>query len=73
MVIWAVVLMISIVRHPSKRGIHDLFAGSAVVRPIEGSRGTVSGVAVAALVIAIIPLLAIIALIFLGSQVNSVR
>jgi uncharacterized RDD family membrane protein YckC len=72
-VIWAIVLMVSIVRHPSKRGIHDLFAGSAVVRPIEGSRGTVSGIVVAALVIAIIPLLAIIALIFLGSQVNSVR
>ena len=72
--IWGVVLLVTVVRHPSKRGIHDLFAGSAVVRPITaGSRGTASGIAVAALVIAMIPLLAIIVLIFLGSQVSSIR
>ncbi len=71
--IWEVVLMVTVVRHPSKRGIHDLFARSAVVRPIAaGSRGAASGIVVGALVIVIIPLLAIIALIFLGSQVNSV-
>ena len=70
--VWVVVLLVSTVMSPTKQGLHDRFANSAVVRPI----GASSGLAVACLVLVIglllLAILSIVALIFLGGQVSTI-
>jgi uncharacterized RDD family membrane protein YckC len=39
--LWALVLLISTVSSPTKQGLHDRFAGSAVVRPVGASNALV--------------------------------
>jgi uncharacterized RDD family membrane protein YckC len=59
--VWAVILMISTATSPTKQGLHDRFANSAVVKP--SGQGT-SGIAMACmLVIGLIVVLAIIGII----------
>ena len=71
--VWYVALLITTVRSPMKQGFHDRFANSAVVRPRASSS---SGPAAACLIIALVlfgfAILAIVALIFLGSQVSNI-
>jgi uncharacterized RDD family membrane protein YckC len=70
--LWVVVLLFTTVTSPTKQGLHDRFANSAVVRPI----GASSGLAVACLILVIgllvLAILSIVALIFLGGQVSSI-
>jgi uncharacterized RDD family membrane protein YckC len=70
--IWAIVLLITTATSPTKQGLHDRFANSAVVRPA----GAGSGVATACLVIVIglfvLAILSIVALIFIGGQVSTI-
>jgi uncharacterized RDD family membrane protein YckC len=70
--IWVIVLLITTATSPTKQGLHDRFANSAVVRPA----GAGNGVAVACLVIVIgllvLALLSIVALIFIGGQVSTI-
>ncbi|MEA2608518.1 MAG: hypothetical protein QOJ75_761, partial [Chloroflexota bacterium] len=69
--IWGLVLLATAARSETKQGLHDRFAGSALVRP---SHRASSGPALACLVVAILlgllVVLAVVALIFLGSQVG---
>jgi uncharacterized RDD family membrane protein YckC len=59
--VWAVILLISTASSPTKQGLHDRFANSAVVKP--SGQGT-SGIAMACmLVIGLIVVLAIIGII----------
>jgi hypothetical protein len=37
-VIWAIVLFVSVVTSPTRQGLHDRWAGSALVRPAEADR-----------------------------------
>ncbi len=71
LLVWSIVLLISTVSSPTKQGLHDRFANSAVVAPASGSTG---GLALACLLIialvAVVFLVAIVALIFLGGQVS---
>jgi hypothetical protein len=67
-----IVLLVSTVMSPTKQGLHDRFANSAVVRPA----GAGSGIAMACLVIVIalfvLAILSIVALIFVGGQVSTI-
>lgn len=71
--VWAIALLVTTVRSPTKQGLHDRFANTAVVRPAGESS---SSLATTCLVIALIVIgfffVAIIALIFLGSQVSDI-
>jgi len=67
--IWLVILTISVASSPMKRGIHDRFAGSAIVRPAGASNAVAVACLILVVIFAIIPFVAIIALIVLGGQV----
>jgi uncharacterized RDD family membrane protein YckC len=71
--VWTIILLVSTATSPTKQGIHDRVAGSAVVQPADA--GT-SGAALACLVIAVIllglALVSFVALILLGNQVSSI-
>jgi uncharacterized RDD family membrane protein YckC len=71
--LWVLILLITTATSPTKQGLHDRFANTALVRPT--GQGT-SGLATACLVIVgILVLLAVIsfvALIFLGGQVETI-
>jgi uncharacterized RDD family membrane protein YckC len=71
--VWVFVLLVTTVRSPTKQGVHDRFANSAVVRP---SNQSTSGLATACLIIAVVLILLFVfsigALIFLGSQVSDI-
>jgi uncharacterized RDD family membrane protein YckC len=70
--LWALVLLTTTASSPTKQGLHDRLANSAVVRPVNAGNGLVISCIVIALILAAIPLLSIVALIFLGSQVSSI-
>lgn len=71
--VWLIVLLVTTVQSPTKQGLHDRFANSAVVRPRDASRG---GLVMACLMIVLVlfavALFSIVALIFLGSQVSDI-
>jgi len=71
--VWTIILLVSTAASPTKQGIHDRVAGSAVVQPAGAGS---SGAALACLVVAVIllglALLSFVALILLGSQVSSI-
>ncbi|HEY6568640.1 MAG TPA: hypothetical protein VIZ22_00025 [Candidatus Limnocylindrales bacterium] len=73
LLLWSLVLLISTVTSPTKQGLHDRFANSAIVAPASGSMG---GIALACVLIVgaivLIALVAIVALILLGGQINSI-
>ena len=68
--VWALVLLVSTATSPTKQGIHDRVANTAVVRPVGSSSGAV--VLGCILIIVLGFLLSLVALIFLGSQVSSI-
>ncbi|HSL77796.1 MAG TPA: RDD family protein [Candidatus Limnocylindrales bacterium] len=70
--IWTIVLLITTASSPTKQGLHDRIANSAVVRPANAGNGLVVACAVIAVVLAALALLSIIALIFLGGQVSEI-
>jgi uncharacterized RDD family membrane protein YckC len=71
--VWSIVLLVSTVRSPTKQGLHDRFANTAVVRR---SGQSTSGLATTCLIVALVLLLfavfSIVALVFLGSQVSDI-
>ena len=70
--LWALVLLITTAASPTKQGLHDRLANSAVVRPVDAGNGLAISCVVILLILLAIPLLSIVALIFLGSQVSSI-
>jgi len=67
---WQLILLVTTASHPQKQGLHDRFANTAIVQPLNaGSGGVVIGCIVIAIAIAI---LSIVALIFLGGQVSAI-
>jgi uncharacterized RDD family membrane protein YckC len=71
--IWYLVLLGTTVSSPTKQGAHDKFAGSVVVQPRGGSsNGLIVGCLVIIAFLVLIPIIAIVALIFLGSQVSGI-
>jgi uncharacterized RDD family membrane protein YckC len=70
--LWALVLLITTAASPTKQGLHDRLANSAVVRPANAGNGVVVACAVLLLIVVGIALLGIVSLIFLGAQVSSI-
>ncbi len=72
-IVWVVLLLISTGTSPTRQGLHDRFAGSAVVQPSgQGSSGIVLGCLIIIGLLVILPLLTIIFLIFIGSQMSDI-
>ncbi|MEO5964099.1 MAG: RDD family protein, partial [Candidatus Limnocylindrales bacterium] len=70
---WTVILLITTVTSPTKQGLHDRFAGSAVVRPASAGNGLALTCLVVALILPIVvAVLAVISLIALGGQVSNI-
>ncbi len=71
--VWVIALFVTTWRSPTKQGLHDRFANTAMVRP---SNQSSSGLLTACLIIVVVVLLlfvvSIVALIFLGSQVSDI-
>ncbi|HEX5828602.1 MAG TPA: hypothetical protein VFY23_13840, partial [Candidatus Limnocylindrales bacterium] len=57
---------------PTKQGLHDRFAGTAVVRSATAGNGGALACLVVALIIPVIAIVSLIALIGLGGQVSSI-
>ena len=70
--IWAIVLLVTTATSPTKQGLHDRFANSALVRPVTAKDSWVTACVVIAFILAAIALLSIVGLIFIGGQVSSV-
>jgi hypothetical protein len=70
--VWAIVLLISTTTSPTKQGLHDRFANSAVVRPAGAGTGLATTCLVVVIVLLLIGLASIVALIFLGGQVSAI-
>ena len=71
--LWYIVLLVSTAISPTKQGIHDRLARSAIVQPADRTSNTV---AIACLVIVVgfllVSVLSFIALIFLGGQIEGI-
>jgi uncharacterized RDD family membrane protein YckC len=70
--IWMIVLLITTATSPTKQGLHDRFANSAVVRPTNAGNTAVVACLVIVLILVAIAVLSIVALVFLGSQVSDI-
>ena len=70
--LWLIVLTISMATSPTKQGIHDRFARSAVVQPAGASNAVVVGCLVLVGILVVLPLLVlVVALVFLGGQLST--
>jgi uncharacterized RDD family membrane protein YckC len=68
-----IVLLVTTVSSPTKQGLHDRFAGSAVVQPADrGTSGAATACLVVVIVVVVLALLSIAALIFLGGQIEQI-
>ena len=73
MLIWAIILLITTATSPTKQGLHDRFANTALVRPAgQGTSGVATACLVIVVVIALLAVVSIIALIFLAGQVSTI-
>jgi uncharacterized RDD family membrane protein YckC len=72
--IWYVALLVTTASDPRRQGIHDRFAGTAVVKEAgRSNNGVVIGcIVIAVLLVVVLPIIAIVALISLGSQVSEI-
>jgi uncharacterized RDD family membrane protein YckC len=67
---WQLVLLVTTATHPQRMGLHDRFANTAMVRPVNaGSGGYIIGCVLIAVAIV---LFSFVALIFLGAQVSAI-
>jgi uncharacterized RDD family membrane protein YckC len=71
--LWSIVLLVSTAISPTKQGIHDRLARSAIVQPADRPSNTVA-IACLAIVLAlvVISIVSLVALIFLGGQIEGV-
>jgi len=71
--VWIIALFVTTVRSPTKQGLHDRFANTAVVRPAsESSSNLATTCLVITLVVVGLFFALIIGLIFLGSQISNI-
>jgi uncharacterized RDD family membrane protein YckC len=70
--LWTLVLLFTTATSPTKQGLHDRIAGTAVVRPASAGNGLAIACLLVALVIPFLLLVSLIALVFLGSQVSDI-
>ena len=70
---WPFLLLITTIISPTKQGLHDRIAGTWLVRPASAdSSGLALGCLILIALIVLIPIIGIVSLIFLGSQVSTI-
>jgi uncharacterized RDD family membrane protein YckC len=73
LLLWSIVLLVTTAASPTKQGLHDRFANSAIVQPVGGSSsGLVLGCLLILGLLGLLFLSAILALVFLGGQVSTI-
>ncbi len=72
LLIWSVVLLATTITSPTKQGLHDRFANSAVVQPVGGGNGIAMACLLILGLLVLLAVIAVLALIFLGGQVSSI-
>lgn len=70
--VWAIVLWITTASSPTKQGLHDRYAETAVVRPVGSSNTLVWTCLVLVILIPILAVLVLFSLVIVGSQVSTV-
>jgi uncharacterized RDD family membrane protein YckC len=70
--IWTLVLFISTVSSPTKQGLHDRFANSAVVRPANAGNGLVWACLIIVIAVPVVAFLAVIGLIMSSDQIRDI-
>ncbi len=70
--IWSLVLLVSTVASPVRRGLHDMFAGSAIVQPVGQEGPVVPCLVLAVLLLVVVPIIAIVGLLAVGTQVSTI-
>lgn len=71
--LWALALLITTAMSPTKQGLHDRLANSAVVRPAgQSSSALVTACLVLIIILVAFAVLSIVALIFLGGQMSDI-
>lgn len=71
--IWVIVLLITTATSPTKQGLHDRFANTAVVRPAgQGSSGLALACVVIIAILVILSILGVVALVIVGSQMSTI-
>jgi uncharacterized RDD family membrane protein YckC len=68
--LWTLVLLVTTAMSPTKQGLHDRFASTAVVQPYGGGNSAV--IIGCLLIIALIVLASFVGLIFLGAQMSTI-
>jgi uncharacterized RDD family membrane protein YckC len=72
LLIWTIVLLITTATSPTKQGLHDKFANSAVVRPADAGTGLAYACLAIVVILVVVSIVSIVALIALGSQVSTI-
>lgn len=71
--LWMIVLLITTITSPTKQGLHDRFANTALVKPSgQGASGLAMACLLLLALLIILPIIAIVALILLGTQVSTI-
>lgn len=71
--LWGIVLLVTTATSPTKQGLHDRLANSAVVRPAgQTSSGLVTACLVVIIMLIALAVISIIALVFLGGQMSDI-
>jgi uncharacterized RDD family membrane protein YckC len=70
--VWELILLITTATSPTKQGLHDRFANSAVVRPANAGNGLVYACLFVLVILPILAILSIVSLVFLGGQVSRI-
>jgi uncharacterized RDD family membrane protein YckC len=71
-VLWYLALLVSTLASPTRQGIHDRIAGSAMTQPIGREGPVVPCLFMFVLFVVVLPIFAIVALIFLGGAVSDI-
>ncbi len=70
--VWALVLLVTTVTSPTKQGLHDRFAGSAIVQPIGREGPVIPCLILLVLLFVVLPLIAVVGLLAVGSQLPEI-
>lgn len=71
LLLWYLALLISTVTSPTRQGLHDRIANSAIVQPV-GASTPATACLILLILLLILPIIAIVALIGLGSQMPAI-
>ncbi len=70
--LWELVLLVTTILSPTKQGLHDRWAGSAIVQPVGREGPVVACLILAVLLLVILPIFSIVMLIVVGAQVSTI-